>query len=613
MHYPSYLCAPAPRVNMLPLVAIVLGTASVAQASATSKQTFDYVIVGAGPAGLVLANRLSADPSVSVAVIEAGADERYNPLVTDVEGFFLGVGSTLDWGYPSAPQKYALNRSLTYSGGKGLGGTTLINGMTYLRAEKEQIDQWEAFGNDGWDWENLFEYYRSQEHFQPPSLDNAENGATFDQGVHNYDGELAVGWNKYFTKQGMFDILRETSESIGIQWNKDANGGRMSGFSTWPFTQNPTTNTREDAANAFYYPVAEQRTNLKVFLNTTATRMIWAEKFRSRKAVAEAVEILTSSNATDSLYAAKEVILAAGSLRSPALLELSGVGNPAILQDLGIDPVISLPAVGANLQDQPNSAISYTSTTNWTGYPSFVTYLTASDLFGTELPDIIAELQANRSDYAHKIIADLPPNESTIEREEKLIGLQIDLAWSSDSTVPLVEVAWFPNGNAITVAFWALLPFSRGSAHITSTSPLRAPSIDPNFLQLPIDTIVQTAAALKIREYFSTAPLSKYVTAEVLPGTDAVPTNAGLRDPSWYKWIAGAFGSNSHPVSTAAMRSKELGGVVDSEGKLYGANNVRIVDASVFPTQISGHLSASIYAIAGKIADGITRAKGWEL
>ncbi|KAF2448902.1 GMC oxidoreductase [Karstenula rhodostoma CBS 690.94] len=598
---------------MSPLAALVFGAVIATQAAATSGQTFDYVIVGAGPAGLVLANRLSADPSVTVAVIEAGADERYNPLVTDVEGLFLGIGSALDWGYPSAPQKYALNRSLTYSGGKGLGGTTLINGMTYLRAEREQVDQWETFGNDGWNWDSVYEYYRLQEHFQTPSPENAGNGATFDEGLHGYDGELAVGWNEYFVKQGFFEILKNTSESIGVRWNKDANGGRMGGFSTWPFTQNSSTNTREDAANAFYYPIAGQRANLKVFLNTTATRIIWAEKYGSADAVAKAVEVLTSSNATDCLHAAREVILSAGSLRSPALLELSGVGNPVILETLGIESVIDLPAVGANLQDQPNSAISYTSTTNWTGYPSFVTYFTASDLFGPELDDIVAELRANSSDLARKIIADLPPNESTVEREERLIELQLDLAWSSTSTVPLVEAVWFPVGNAISVAFWALLPFSRGSVHITSTSPQHTPSIDPNFLQLPIDTLVQTAAALKLREYFAAEPLSKHVGAEVAPGPDAVPAGAGLRDPSWYKWIAGAFGSNSHPVSTAAMRSRDLGGVVDAEGRVYGAKNVRVVDASVFPTQISGHLSASIYAIAGKIADGMTRGRSREV
>ncbi|KAF9737371.1 hypothetical protein PMIN06_001226 [Paraphaeosphaeria minitans] len=595
------------------LAALVFSAVLAAQAAATSKQTFDYVIVGAGPAGLVLANRLSADPSVTVAVIEAGADERYNPLVTDVEGFFLGIGSALDWAYPSSPQKYALNRSLAYSGGKGVGGSTLINGMTYLRAEKEQIDQWEAFGNAGWNWESLYAYYTSQEHFQPPISENAENGATFDEAFHGYDGELAVGWNKYFVKQEFFEILQNTSKSIDVGWNEDANGGRMAGFSTWPFMQNSSTNTREDAANAFYYPIKEQRENLKIFPNTTATRIIWAEKHGSGDAIAEAVEVLTSSNATNCLHAAQEVILSAGSLRSPALLELSGVGNPAILQNLDIDSVIDLPAVGANLQDQPNSAISYTSTMNWTGYPSFVTYLTASDLFGAELDDIISELRANTSDLARRIVADLPPNESTVEREEKLIEMQLDLAWSSQTTVPLVEAVWFPNGNAISVAFWALLPFSRGSVHITSASPEHIPGIDPNFLQLPVDTLVQTAAALKLREYFATEPLSKHVIAEVAPGSDAVPVGAGLRDPAWYKWIAGAFGSNSHPVSTAAMRSRELGGVVDGEGRVYGAKNVRVVDASVFPTQISGHLSASIYAIAGKIADGMTLGKNREI
>jgi choline dehydrogenase-like flavoprotein len=598
---------------MHPFIAIAFCAVVAAQAAATSKQTFDYVIVGAGPAGLVLANRLSADPSVTVAVIEAGADERYNPLVTDVQGLFLGIGSALDWSYSSAPQKYALNRTLAYSGGKGLGGGTLINGMTYLRAEKEQIDQWEAFGNDGWTWDSMYAYYRSQEHFQPPSPENAANGATFDEDFHGYDGELAVGWNKYFVKQGLFEILKNTSESIGVSWNEDANGGRLGGFSTWPFMQNSTTNTREDAANAFLYPIAEQRANLRIFPNTTATRIIWTERTGSGDAVAEAVEVLTSSNATSCLYAAHEVILAAGSLRSPALLELSGVGNPVILQDLGIESVIDLPTVGANLQDQPNSAISYTSTTNWTGYPSFVTYFTASDLFGTELPAIVAELRANSSDLARKIVADLPPNESTFEREKKLIEMQLDLAWSLNSTVPLAEADWFPVGTAISVVFWALLPFSRGSVHITSSSPTHTPSIDPNFLQLHIDTLVQTAAARKLREYFSTEPLSKYVTAEVAPGPDAVPASAGLRDPAWYKWIASAFGSNSHPVSTAAMRSRELGGVVDSEGKVYGTANVRVVDASVFPTQISGHLTASIYTIAGKIADGIVRAKSQEL
>ena len=586
-----------------------LGLLLLTQAEGRPDKTFDYVIVGAGPAGLVLANRLSEDPSITVAVIEAGADERYNPLVTDVEALFVGIGSALDWKYPSAPQKYALNRTIPYSGGKALGGTTTINGMTYLRAEKEQIDQWEAFGNEGWNWDSMFEYYKSQEHFQPPSAVNAENGATFEEDFHGYDAELGVGWNKYFVKQGIFDILKNTSEKIGVDFNIDANGGRLSGFSTWPFMQNSTTNTREDAANAFYYPIAEQRPNLKLFVNTTATKIKWADDTGYGEPVAESVEVLTSTNATDCLHVNKEVILSAGALRSPALLELSGVGNPSILGSLGIETVIDLPAVGANLQDQPNSAIAYTSSTNWTGYPSFVTYLTASDLFGADLTSLVASLRANTTTMAQAILSDLPPNESTLEREEQLITLQLDLAWTPNSTVPLAELAWFPVGTSIAVAFWALLPFSRGSLHVKSASPTETPSIDPNFLQLPIDTLVQTAAAMKIREYFATAPLSEHVIAEVAPGAEVVPLDAKITDPAWYRWIAGAFGSNSHPVSTAAMRCRSLGGVVDGEGRVYGASNVRVVDASIFPTQISGHLTASIYAFAGRIADSIRGAK----
>jgi choline dehydrogenase-like flavoprotein len=149
------------------------------------------------------------------------------------------------------------------------------------------------------------------------------------------------------------------------------------------------------------------------------------------------------------------------------------------------------------------------------------------------------------------------------------------------------------------------LPLSRGSIHITSSNPAVAPSINTNFFQLPIDMYVQVAIAIRIREFFATAPMSQHVIAEVTPNFDIVPRNASWRDESWQNWIKKTYASNSHPVSTCAMMSQELGGVVNAEGKVYGTENVRAVDASIFPTQISGHLTASVYAIAGKIADAI--------
>ncbi|KAF2246195.1 GMC oxidoreductase [Trematosphaeria pertusa] len=596
---------------MLPVLYFLL---ALVHATCSSPTSFDYVIVGGGPAGLVLANRLSEDPSITVAVVEAGDTQYNNPNVTTVPdsvlGFGLGLNTSIDWSYVSAPQKYTLNRMHMYYSGKGLGGTTLINGMTYLRAEKTQIDAWEEMGNEGWNWDSLFEYYRGQEHFQPPDAGEVANGASFEEQDHGFEGELAVGWSEYLIGQDMFSILKETNEAIGIPWNKDANGGRMRGFTTWPFTLNASTTTREDAARAFYYSVAKQRPNLHVFVNATATRILWDEHTHTgEKLTAKAIEVLTPTNSTTAtLHTTRELILAAGSLRSPALLEHSGIGNPAILEPLDIKPMLNLPSVGANMQDQPTTLISYASPTNWTGYPSFVSYLTASDLFGPELPSITAEIRANISAYAEKIVADAPVGSTSVETEEGLLKLQTNLVFAENSTVPLAELLWFPAPGSINVNYWTLLPFSRGSVHITSPNPTVQPTINPNFFQLPIDMYIQAAAAKKVRQFFSTTPLSTHITTEAVPGFATVPESAGWRDREWEAWIKTAYGANYHPVSSTAMRGRSWGGVVDKEGRVFGVGNVRVVDAGVLPAQISGHLSASVYAVAGKIVEGMLGA-----
>ncbi|KAF1962445.1 alcohol oxidase [Byssothecium circinans] len=522
--------------------------------------TFNYIIVGGGTAGLVLAEKLSADPNTTVAVIEAGDQQFNNPNVTDASAFF-----------------------------PALGGTTTINGMTYLRAEKEQIDAWEELGNEGWNWEELFRYYQEQERFQPPDAEKASEGASFQEEYHGFGGEVSVGWGFSYMKQGMFEILRNTSENMGIKWNQDANSGRMSGFTRWPFTLNASTNIRQDAARAYYYPVAESRPNLKVFVNTTALRIVWKEAGGYGHVVAEGVEVLSAgTNTSYIIQASEEVILSAGALRSAALLEHPGVGNPSLLTPLGIDTKVKLPS---------------------TGYPSYATFLTASDLFGDALDSITASLRANTTDYASRIVADAPKGQTTIETEEKLIKQQIDLVFTPNSTVPLAELIFFPIGNTITVVHWNLLPFSRGSIHITSSTPGSLPSIDPNHLQLPIDTLVQAAVAVKVREVFATAPLSQYVTEELSPGFGTVAKDTPYGDEKWETWIKDAFGVNNHPVGSTAMRAREFGGVVDGEGRVYGTNNVRVVDAGSLPLQVSGHSSASIYAVAGKIGDAILEGR----
>jgi choline dehydrogenase-like flavoprotein len=576
-------------------------------------KAFDFVIVGGGTAGLLIANRLSANPNITVAVIEAGGSVYNNPNVTlvprSIADFSPGLGTSIDWSYTSTPQKYSSNRTLPYSAGKALGGTTTINGMTYVRAEKAQIDAWEELGNDGWNWDAMWSYYLAQESFQLPSEEQLQNGASYDRGVHGRKGEVAVGFTPYLMGQGLFETVNTTSQALGHPFNQDSNSGHVRGTTTWPMMLNVTTKIRADAARAFYWSIASERPNLHIFLDTTATRILWDERHASKStAVASGVELKNEAGSIQSIMATKEVIVAAGSIKSPAFLEHSGIGNDAFLRPLGIKTIVHRPTVGSNLQDQPANQIIYSSSSSkyWTGYATVATFLTAHDLFGSDLASLTDELQVNISDYAATIVSDYG---STAARpaatEQRLLAQQIDLIFSPNSTVPLAEILWFPVEMGIVVQFWNLLPLSRGSIHITSSNATAPPAINPNFFQLPIDMYVQAAIAIRIREFFATPPLSQLVTSEVSPTFELVPRNTTWRDPVWQTWIKKTSSSNSHPLSTCAMMSEELGGVVDTEGKVYGTKNVRVVDASVFPTQISGHLTASVYAIAGKISDAI--------
>jgi choline dehydrogenase-like flavoprotein len=595
-------------------MAVRLMALTLAQSLLSAGASFDYVIVGGGPAGLIVANRLSANPNITVAIIEAGGSVYNNPNVTalpkTIAQFSPGIGTSIDWSYKTAPQKYTANRTVPLIAGKCLAGSTSVFGMTYIRAEDVQLDAWEELGNDGLNWDSMWPYYLAQEQFQVPDEEQQKNGATYGDSVHGFEGEVDVGFTPYLTGQGTFDLLRQTSEKLGWPFNQDPNNGTLRGTNTWPSMLKVKEKIREDAARAFYWPIAESRPNLHVFLDTTATRLVWdAETSKDGTAMATGVEVIASGNTTEIIQATQEVIVAAGSYRSPALLEHSGIGNPAILENLGIKTTISHPTVGSNLMDQPAGGLIYTSSTNWTGYPTFVTYLTASDLFGSDLGAVTEEIRANTSAYAATILSDYASGVTTLEATETLLKHQIDLIFSENSTVPLAELLWVTYETAIVAQFWNLLPLSRGSVHVTSPNPTVPPSINPNYFQLPIDMYVQAAAAIRIREFFATAPLSQHVTGEVTPSFDKVPQNATYRDAAWHTWIKETYSSNSHPVSSLAMMSRELGGVVDGEGKVYGTGNVRVVDASVFPTQISGHLTASIYALAGKIADTIIKGR----
>lgn len=501
-------------------------------------QHFDYVIIGGGTAGLVLANRLSAQSDKTVAVLEAGSDQRRNPNVTAVENFGEPLHTEVDWQYLSTPQRFAGNASgpgkpQIYDAGKGLGGTSLINGMTYVRSSKAQIDAWETkFGNDGWNWDALLKCYLKSERFQAPTAQQLDEGARYDASVNGFDGPLEVGWQNGTAVESTYLDIKDAWAATGYPQIQDVNAGNPSDFSLWPMTLDRTRGIRWDAARAYLYPIAWRR-NLSVFQNTVAQKIVWTED-RDGKAVASGVVLASGQT----VYADKEVVVSAGSLRSPAILELSGIGNPSILSQHHIAVKVALPSVGENLQDQPNTAIVAAAGKgrNFTGYPTYVTYPNASQLFGNNASAVASYVRSMIPTYAKANVQAAAPGGTSQQVQESLLRTLTDLLF--DSATPVAEILLAPTGAAVVAPFWAMLPFSRGNVHIATkdgaSSGAQPVSINPNFFLIDFDGMTQTAAARLARDFFRNARNAGWAGAEASPGTSVVPD--GGSDAQWVAW-----------------------------------------------------------------------------
>lgn len=309
---------------LLPFAAAI--PARVAQ---NTQSSYDYIVIGGGTAGLVVANRLSEYQNTSVLVIEAGGSVYNNTNVTDTTGYGNAFGTNIDWAYQTVNQEYGGGSPQTLRAGKALGGTSTINGMVYTRAQDAQIDAWEAIGNKGWNWENLFPYFKKGEGFQVPGDYSflQGSGVTYDPAAHGYEGPLKVGWPPVEESDGLAQTLNVTYQSLDVpvSYNQDLNGGDMVGYSLYPMTVDSKLNVREDAARAYYYPY-QSRKNLHVLLHTHANRLTWKD---GEDVTANGVEVTLANGNTTTIHAKREVILSAGSLKSPVLLELSGIGNKA--------------------------------------------------------------------------------------------------------------------------------------------------------------------------------------------------------------------------------------------------------------------------------------------
>ncbi|KAL5113178.1 hypothetical protein ACEQ8H_008956 [Pleosporales sp. CAS-2024a] len=553
----SILLAPA-------ALALTNGSAT----SSTHNPRYDYIVVGGGTSGLVVANRLSEDFNYGEA-----------------------FGTTIDWQYESVAQIYAGGAPQVLRAGKALGGTSTINGMTYLGAEASQIDAWGEIGNSGWSWKDLMPYYKKSEHFQLPSKEQLARGASFAPDFHGKNGPLAVGWTENMMGEDVMSSINETTGALGLPFNREPNAGSMRGLTAFPKTIQRAENVREDAGRAYYWPISK-RPNLDLFLESIVEKMIWHPETGDHDAgrTASGVVLLNCNGTMSTILANREVILSAGSLKSPLILEQSGIGNPSphiILKQHNIDVVVDLPFVGENLQDQTTTDTSYANSnhTNFTGLSGYAAYFNVEDVFGNSTASFNTSIADSIADYASRTA-----NASgIIDRNvtEKLFRMQYGLIFEKKISISEIIVAPAATG-PITIEYWG---------------PFALFAINPNYFMLDYDVQQQIATAKMARRFANTAPFSDALAGEVSPGLKTLPANAS--DADWAKWLKSTYHSNFHYISSAAMMPRELGGVVNSNLTVYGTSNVRVVDASVVPFQICGHLTSTLYAIAEKAADMI--------
>lgn len=422
---------------------------------------------------------------------------------------------------------------------------------------------------------------------------------------NRYEGKLTQATTiRHLTPGDIHDIFNTTMKHLGIQPNHEFNNGELNGFGVQQATQNVQADIREDAAKAYYYPVMD-RQNLVVITNTTATRILWSQNGQDGKAVASGAEVISQEGLVSNIRAKREVILSAGAIRSPAILEHSGVGNPSVLTRQSIEVKVDLASVGENFQDQSVMAISATATNqNFSGLPGFVAHTSLHDLFGNRTLSFYKSTLAKLPEYA-KAIAAQNGGASSAATQEHILKTQLDLLLKSNT--PASEIIPAAIGDIIVAAFWPLQPFGRGSVHINSPDRLARPLIDSNFFQFDFDGLMAVETARFARKFLMTEPLAGRVNkSSINPSFETVPEDAS--DEVWLDWVKtkSMFQPNYHHLGTCAMLPRKLGGVVDNDFRVYGTKNVRVVDLSVVPLQVAGHSTALLYGIAEWAAQKFT-------
>lgn len=540
--------------------------------SAPLTDTYDFIIVGGGTAGCVLANRLSANPKVRVLLLEAGGKDDYIWVRIPVGYLYCMGNPRTDWCFRTESQKGLAGRALNYPRGRVLGGCSSINGMIYVRGQKADYDHWRKLGNVGWGAGDVMESFHKLEDFAAGGEGRLllESGAYApgDLGIHGAGGEVRI--EKQRLHWPLLDAIADAAAAAGIPKRASITTSDTDGVGYFSVTQR--RGLRWSAATAFLRP-ARKRANLTVITNAVTQRIL----FEGRRAVG--VEYL-EGRARKIARANASVVLAAGAIGSPHLLEVSGVGDGARLKSLHIPLVHHAPGVGENLQDHLQLRCVY-KVTGAATLNERVRTLFGKALIGAEY----ALFRSGPMSMAPSQLGLFARSDAAIETPD--IEFHVQPLSLDRFGEPLHA---FP---AFTMAPCNLRPRSRGAVHATSPDVSTAPKIDPNYLSDPHDRLVAASALRLTRRIVAQEPLRRYAPVEYMPGLH-------FESDDELASAAGQVGSTIfHPVGTARM-GQDAGAVVDERLRVRGLEGLRVVDASVMPTITSGNTNAPVMVIAEK-------------